>query len=239
MGFYFLYLISGAIFAVIGTEMARARNRDVAVWGLICFVTGLLGIIVLAVVGDESSEDTDSRAPRSGNQLGYVPRETVKKSYDEKKWSALKEFDPDIAQAAAQVAKFGSVAEDRLATAYLAIGDKSLLSAMVGKLVTEESTALAEQEQKNAERVRKAAELKQTMSGQQLQLLVDREKRARATLEQIQNDGMMLDGKKVVSAEMYVSDLAHKQGWLKVVYENGREELRAGASMELLKQAAT
>jgi hypothetical protein len=239
MGFFILYLIAGVVFAAIGGEMAKARNRDAAVWALLCFATGLLGIIVLAIVGDASPEASGSHSSPSNNQFGYVPRDKPTKSYDEKKWSALKEFDQDIAQAAEQVAKFGSQAEDRLATAYLAIGDKSLLNAMVGKLVAEEGAAVAERERLDAERKQRVTELQQKMSDQQLQLLADRERRARATFEQIQRDGMMLDGKKVVSAEMYISDLAHKQGWLKVVYENGREELRAGNSMELLKNAAS
>jgi hypothetical protein len=44
-------LLTACLFAWIGSEMAKRRNRDPLAWGIICVIFGLFGIIVLALVG--------------------------------------------------------------------------------------------------------------------------------------------------------------------------------------------
>ncbi|WP_164821930.1 PLDc N-terminal domain-containing protein [Sinorhizobium medicae] len=47
MAFVIIYLILAVVFAVIGSEMAKSRNRDAAAWALICALLPLLGIVAL------------------------------------------------------------------------------------------------------------------------------------------------------------------------------------------------
>jgi len=40
-----------ALFAWIGAEMAKTRNRSTTVWAIVCALTGIFGVIVLALIG--------------------------------------------------------------------------------------------------------------------------------------------------------------------------------------------
>lgn len=43
-------IVVALLFSLWGTNMAEHRGRNKTVWGIVCFLTGLLGIIVLAFV---------------------------------------------------------------------------------------------------------------------------------------------------------------------------------------------
>lgn len=113
MPFVVLYLIIGIVFAVIGSSMARSRQRDAALWAVICFLFPLIGVLALALAG-----------PASGASAGNtISNELVKK------WSVLVELDPDIRAAAERVRTRGAPYEALLAQKYMAIGDKAYLKA--------------------------------------------------------------------------------------------------------------
>jgi uncharacterized membrane protein YsdA (DUF1294 family) len=46
-----ILLTISALFGWLGYAMADSRNRDKTVWAVLCFLFGLLGVIVLALLG--------------------------------------------------------------------------------------------------------------------------------------------------------------------------------------------
>ena len=75
---------------------------------------------------------------------------TATSTLDNPAWKTLKEFDADVKAAVAQLSGLGRPAEERLASAYLAVNDKSLLPAMVTTIL-EESRKKAELDKKFAQ----------------------------------------------------------------------------------------
>ena len=156
------------------------------------------------------------------------PAPAVVSSRDNPAWKTLKEFDADIQGAIAQLSDFGPQAEERLASAYLSVSDKGLLPSIVSKIAAEEEQgAIAREEEK--------ARCAVAMSERERELLAERERRAQYTIHLIKEAGMVYDGRKVISAEMYYGAAAADQGWAKILYEDGRTELRAGSSWMLMK----
>jgi hypothetical protein len=145
-------------------------------------------------------------------------------------WKTLKEFDEDVRTAAEQIAPLGLQAEERLASAFMAVSDKSLLGAMVSKISEDEERKRADIE---AARIKKEEDIKKrtaSLSDRQIELIADREQRARFTIDRIKDAGMVYGGKRVKSAEIFYGEQPADQGWAKIVYEDGTAELRAGAS---------
>jgi hypothetical protein len=107
------------IFAIIGGTMASNRNRSPIGWAVICFFTGFIGIIILAIVGDAQGQNIVISAA-GGTDI--------------KRWNTLKEVDPDIANAATEAQSIGPMAERKLAEKYLVLNDKSYLPALLENL---------------------------------------------------------------------------------------------------------
>lgn len=40
-----------ALFAWLGAEMAKTRHRNTTVWAIVCALTGVFGVVVLALIG--------------------------------------------------------------------------------------------------------------------------------------------------------------------------------------------
>ncbi len=114
MIFVVIWIVFGIVFAVIGSNMARARGRDPAIWAVICFVSCLIGVIILAMSGPASSP---TLAQPSQNLESL------------KKWEVLVELDPEIRAAAATARALGPRYEQILAQKYLALSDKTYLAA--------------------------------------------------------------------------------------------------------------
>jgi len=92
---------------------------------LTCAIFPILGLIVLLVSQRESSlVDKVSTALR---QPGLNPLSDQKKLYDEKKWNALVQYDPEINKIHYSLKPHGQDYVDQLAEAYMAINDKSYL----------------------------------------------------------------------------------------------------------------
>ncbi|MGZ8706049.1 MAG: DUF2510 domain-containing protein [Gaiellaceae bacterium] len=57
---FVVLLLIGLIWAAIGARMANSRGRNPTVWGIVCFLFALFGVIALAVAGkteDKKRED--------------------------------------------------------------------------------------------------------------------------------------------------------------------------------------
>ena len=52
----FMLFLFGFIWAGIGAWMAGEKNRDKLSWGIICFLFGLFGLILLAIAGKKEPE---------------------------------------------------------------------------------------------------------------------------------------------------------------------------------------
>ncbi len=50
-----VFLIVTGLFAWLGAEMAKTRNRDSTTWAIVCGLTGLIGVIILALIGKAES----------------------------------------------------------------------------------------------------------------------------------------------------------------------------------------
>ena len=44
-------LVIIGLFAWLGAEMAKTRHRDATVWAIVCALTGVFGVIILALIG--------------------------------------------------------------------------------------------------------------------------------------------------------------------------------------------
>lgn len=118
----FIVLLVAVVSALIGGSMASNRNKNPIVWGLICFLFPLIGLIILAASGTD---------PAVGPVLS-LPR-----GVDYNRWNTLKEVDPDIAAAASEAQKIGPMAEHRLAEKFLTLNDKSYLPTLLQNLQKE------------------------------------------------------------------------------------------------------
>jgi Short C-terminal domain len=66
--FWLFALFWGLIWAAVGANMAKKRGRSETVWGVVCFVIGLVGVIVLAIAGkteEKKREDVQKYLPTS------------------------------------------------------------------------------------------------------------------------------------------------------------------------------
>ena len=113
MPFFVIYLAIAALLAWLGAKMASTRGRDPVVWAILCFLFGLLGILILALMGDASGTKTNARLSTE----------------QKRKWTALVDLDPEIRAVAARARAHGEKYEVMLAERYLALGDKSYLQA--------------------------------------------------------------------------------------------------------------
>lgn len=223
-----ILLVVMVVFAFIGAAMASGRNRSPFLWAVICFFTGIIGVIILAVIGTDREPYVpvyaQPAAPFGQRLSGPVASSTATvSSSSTAAWKTLKEFDADIREALGHLQPFGSQAEERLATAYLSINDKSLLPSIVSKIVSDEEQAIARREEQKAHSLAAASE-------RDRELIAQRESRARETIRLIRDQGMTYEGRKVASVDMHSTDNPSEQGWAKIVFEDGRSELRAGSS---------
>ncbi|MDX0604996.1 hypothetical protein GOD78_28090 [Sinorhizobium medicae] len=137
MAFIIVYLILAVVCAVIGSEMAKSRNRDAAAWALVCALLPLLGIIALAVAGSANAQAPYAPTTRNEQPLQFSPveLEVESKKYDEGKWLALLDVDDDIADAVKAIEGYGGSYIDEFAEKYLALADKNYLQPLKAKII--------------------------------------------------------------------------------------------------------
>jgi len=121
-----VYVLIMVVFGVIGATLAESRNREPVVWGIICALFPLLGILILLALGSQST---------LLNHSSTINASTAQ--HDAHKWETLKQVDPEIAAAAAKANAVDAEAEKLLAKKYLTLNDKSYLDTMVKKAIEE------------------------------------------------------------------------------------------------------
>jgi hypothetical protein len=151
------------------------------------------------------------------------PTEKPFSTSDSPAWKALKEFDADIRDAARRIIPFGVQAEERLASAYMALNDKKLLESIMLKITQDEEKRLKDIDEETKK-------YNASLTDRQRELVLDRRQRAQFTIDRIKEAGMVYGGKQVLSAELFDGERPADQGWAKIVYEDGTAELRAGSS---------
>ncbi|TIT72669.1 MAG: hypothetical protein E5W60_04410 [Mesorhizobium sp.] len=197
------------VFAMIGYNMAAARNKDPMTWAILCGLTGLIGVLILAATGEAKAEapqepfrlrdDRDLRAAK--------PVDTPAPTYDKAKWEVLKEVDNDISRSSAMALQLGAKYEQQLAEKYLTLGDKTYLPALLTKL----------KEQYDAEQGAAAAVTTSSAAAEYEKFM------AKVSA----NNGVDPDnGLRVVKTVEYNGPAPSYHGGIKVVYENGRTVLR-------------
>ncbi|BCH63299.1 hypothetical protein RvVAT039_05150 [Agrobacterium vitis] len=134
MLFVFLCIVQIA-FIFLGAAMAKERGRDPALWGVICGLTSLLGVIALLASGNQKTTVGISKnaiVPNAAPSL-ITDQKPVKK-YDTAKWNVLVEVDSDIQQAVDVLQPFGTEYVDEFAEKYMQLSDKNYISALVEKI---------------------------------------------------------------------------------------------------------
>ena len=43
-------LVMGVVWAIVGNRIAAGKGRGVALWTIVCFLTGLIGVVIVAVL---------------------------------------------------------------------------------------------------------------------------------------------------------------------------------------------
>jgi hypothetical protein len=119
--------------AIAGFRMAEKRNRDAVAWAVICFLFGLFGIIILAVVGPKSDPRATYAIAPFPQQIP-VPVTNNPPAVDREKWEKLIEYDVDLAAAVKRIAAHGDMYSQKLAIDYMTIGDKAYLESIVSKI---------------------------------------------------------------------------------------------------------
>lgn len=219
MALLIIYAILAVIFAVIGAEMAKSRNRDAAAWALICALVPLIGIIALAVAGKAQAAPDYSpplrqlpSQPKPANAI----RVANAKAYDEKRWRALLDVDDDLSEAAKQIEAHGRAYVDEFAEKYLALGENIYLEALKSKI-------LCRAEQDKIDREAKIQQEKLDMEDQSGRFYQDYIAKLDAS------GGIDPDyHTKVVKVEKYVGNAPAFRDGVKVHFEDGTFALKGG-----------
>ncbi|MGR9399867.1 hypothetical protein ACU8M5_08960 [Rhizobium leguminosarum] len=140
----FIFIVVGIIFGLIGSAIAKRKNKEPVLWFIICAFTGLIGIIILAVL---KSEQTIVAITQDGQTTSRV---ISMKPEDWKKWQALVDLDPEIAVAASTARNRSPECEVNLAEKYMTLNDKNYLSAALGKALAEIDAKEAAHSARNA-----------------------------------------------------------------------------------------
>jgi hypothetical protein len=98
---------------------------------------------LLESINDKISPIQATTSFQSSKSSGTLP--VARLAYDEQKWRALVEFDPDIAAAVEKLRPFGRKCVDELAEKFLALGDKRHLDSIVRR-ITDRCEAAPESE---------------------------------------------------------------------------------------------
>ncbi|MCT2581123.1 MAG: hypothetical protein E5X23_08465 [Mesorhizobium sp.] len=208
---FLIAVVIMGVFAMIGYNMAAARNKDPMTWAILCGLTGLIGVLILAATGEAKAEIPDDPLRVRDDSASRVARPVESAApahtYDKAKWEVLKEVDNDISRSSAMALQLGAKYEQILAEKYLTLGDKSYLPALLTKL----------KEQYDAEQGAAAA-IKNSSAAAEYEKFMTKVSA---------NDGVDPDnGLRVVKAVEYNGPASSYHGGIKVVYENGRTVLR-------------
>ncbi|WP_150128961.1 hypothetical protein [Rhizobium phaseoli] len=129
----FIFIVVGLVFGLVGSAMAKSKNKEPVLWFFICAFTGLIGIIILAVLKAEQTGPVVAIT-----QDGQTTNRVISmKPEDWRKWQALVDLDPEIAAAASTARDRSPECEVILAEKYMTLNDKNYLSAALSKALAE------------------------------------------------------------------------------------------------------
>ncbi len=212
------------VFGTIGAIMAANRNRSAFGWFIVCALFPLLGIIILAAVGKAQSDGIRVIYREHHDDARYLPEAEPIRSrpeYDLDKWNALAEFDPDIRAACEKLKPYGASATKRFASAYMALGDKTMIASMVDRII-EQSTGPV----KSTEEVK--ASFLAEVAGHEFERRSELLRTSEAIIEKIRSEGMALYDDAVAACELYFGPLEEYHGQALVEYRDGRREFWNG-----------
>jgi hypothetical protein len=134
----FVFLFFGAIFSVVSFQMAKSRNRNAPIWGILGFFFGFFPPIILAMIGKSSAVQSDLSSSNS------APAAVLRNSFDDT-WDTLCKYDGDVRILVHELQPFGHEAIEELKRAHQAVGDKAKLIEIAG-LIKKEMTIKKEKE---------------------------------------------------------------------------------------------
>lgn len=129
---FFFVLFAMLICGWGGAYVAKARGKPPAIWAVICALSPLAGVLLLAA----SSRSPAKRPQLSFAKAGMFTTGSFSQA-DLNRWKALVELDPDIAAAAAIAREKGIGCEMMLAEKYLTLNDKSYLQPALEEALAE------------------------------------------------------------------------------------------------------
>lgn len=128
----FFVVFAMAICGWGGAYVAKARGKKPALWAIICALSPLAGVLLLAASSRPSAKRPQLSVPEAGmSTTGSFSQAELKR------WKTLVELDPDIAAAAAIARKKGIGCEMILAEKYLTLNDKSYLQPALEEALAE------------------------------------------------------------------------------------------------------
>lgn len=129
MEIWFVVLLIQCGFAAAGYSLAAQKGRDPVLWCIICLISGILGVIAIAIVPDQqTSVNLDIERLRKPATSG----ENV--SFDKQRWNALIEFDPEISEAVHEVKEIDENYVDYLAEKFMVLNDKTYLPSIISNI---------------------------------------------------------------------------------------------------------
>ena len=219
------WAVTGALSGCAGAYIAILNKRQPVIWGVICFLTAGLGFIALMLLG----KAPEPRPLRDGgwkidlnNAPEPIPANPTSPVRPEQAWwDHLKDIDPDVRQAADEVARLSPAYEDVLADRFLTPTDKKdHLRSLVEELSAEHAARVEPpvgEEDAGLQAKRKLA-------------LEKRLERSKAMMAEISANGMVCrqTGKKVALMQLYAGRQIDDHGYAYLRYEDGTSELRSG-----------
>jgi hypothetical protein len=228
------WVVTGALSGCAGAYIAILNKRQPVIWGVICFLTAGLGFIALMLLGKApeprplrgAAWDIDlNKAPAPVPASSSNPASSVRP--EQAWWDHLKDIDPDVRQAADEVARLSPAYEDVLADRFLTPTDKK---DHLRSLVEELRAAHAARVEPPVGEEDAGLQAKRKLA------LEKRLERSKAMMAEIAANGMVCrqTGKKVALMQLYAGQHVDDHGYAYLRYEDGTRELRSG---DYFKQA--
>jgi hypothetical protein len=128
------------ILGLIGAFWAQSKNLNPFLWGVLCTLLPVLGLLILAF--RKAQQPLEQKIATAIKSSRATPQ--TDQRFDQQKWNALVQYDPDIKRAYDYVVPLGPTYVQRLATDYFALNDKAYLPQIVNKLVAEYNADLTD-----------------------------------------------------------------------------------------------
>lgn len=217
-------LFIALVLGYLGSQMAKKRGRDPVGWFILCFFFPLIGLVILAAVGDALKPQERPQYRERDDGPRYLPEASApaqKPAFDKAKWDALAEFDPDVRAAVEKLGPYGSAAVKRFSVAYMALQDKAMIGSIVERIIEQSGRPASSPEEAKAAFLANTGWLDEAKRRELLRT-------SEAIVEKIRRDGMSLYDEAVASCEVYFGPIEEFHGQALVEYQNGKREFWNG-----------